>query len=361
MNSASVKKRKKWPKVVAVIVIIAVIIAAALGWLYTKADKMLGKIEQHPIDLEKIALTDDNENNLSNFRNIAVLGSDARDPKNTLKTRSDAVIILSLNKKTRKITMVSVLRDSFLNMKDVNGEDKIDKLTHAHRFGGPENTIRTLNENLDLNIKEYVELSWTTIEKMVDAMGGLEFNIEDYEVDEMNRYIRDTNRFLGGQAEEIAAPGKQTLDGIQTVTYCRIRHVGDGDVERASRMRIAMDAVFKKARTLKISELEEVADQVFPLVYSNMSPRSMIWLGVGGLRYDLENGASWPYRFDGKQINGIWYDVPIVLDNNVKALHERLFGEKDYKPSKRVMELSKQIQELSGLVVDSPAQGEKLD
>lgn len=355
------KKRKKWPIVIVIILIIIVVLAASLGWLYRKADKMLGMLQQHPIDKDNIALTAENQERLSNFRNIVILGSDARDPENILKTRTDAIILMTINKETGKITMTSVLRDSFLNMQDDNGQDKIDKITHAHSFGGPENTIRSLNENLDLNIEEFVELSWLTVETLVDALGGLEFDIKDYEVDEMNRYIRDTNRFLQGNAKEIAAPGKQTLNGIQTVTYCRIRHVGDGDSERASRMRIAMEASIKKAKTLKIKELEKVAEKVFPLVYTNMESKSIIRLVPGIPKYKLENGAAWPYRFDGKKIDGTWYDVPIVLDNNVKAMQERLFGLEAYQPSDRVMEISQQIQEISGLVHDSPAQGDELD
>lgn len=355
------KKRRKWPIVVAIILIIAVIIAALLGWLYFKFEGMLGNMTQHPIDVNNIAITKENSDRLSNFRNIAILGSDARHPENTLKTRSDAMIILSINKDNGDVTMTSVLRDSYLNMKDKQGNDKIDKLTHAHRFGGPENAIRSLNENLDLNIKEYIEVSWVTVEKMVDAVGGLEFDIKDYEVDEMNRYIRDTNRFLQGDTKEIAAPGKQKLNGIQTVTYCRIRHVGDGDSERASRMRLALEASLKKVKKLKLKQLDALAEDAFPDVYTNMKPKTIMKLALGLPKYEVHNGKAWPYRFDGKKIDGIWYDVPIVLDNNVTAFHERIFGQKDYKPSDRVMELSQMIQERTGLVKGSPAQGDKLD
>ena len=156
--------------------------------------------------------------------------------------------------------MVSVVRDSFLQLEE-NDQLVIDKLTHAHAYGGPVNTIRAINRNLDLNIKEFIRIDWKTVADTVDCLGGLELPITKGEINEMNKYIKDTNQSLDGSKKKIKKAGMQKLNGVQVVTYCRIRK-NDGDEQRAERYRAAMAAALKKENE-STSESLHSSTQVF--------------------------------------------------------------------------------------------------
>lgn len=355
------RKRKKRRRITGLIIltVLILLIAMTAAAVYFYARGLFLKFSQHPIDKTKIEINEQVDRELKDYDNILILGADARHKENTLKTRSDGIILMSLNKNSGKVKMTSILRDSFLRI-DRDGKSMLDKLTHAHAFGGPENTVRALNRNLDLNISKYMEVNWYTVEKVADALGGLEFDIKEHEINEMNRYIDDTNRHLKGSTVHIKKAGKQVLNGIQTVTYCRIRHVGNGDMERASRMRIAIEAAYKKIKNMKLDEIEKFAEKVFPDIYTNITPEEMMGLALMLPKVKIENQKSWPYSFDGINIDGVWYDAPIMHDRNVQLLHERLFGQKKFKISRIVQEISDEIQQKTGFGPKTPSQGETL-
>ncbi|MGI6721798.1 MAG: LCP family protein [Anaerovoracaceae bacterium] len=348
MDARRIKTRKKKRLRVIVIIIAIIVAAAAIASAYTynrviseldKLDtvKLTGKLDIDP----KVG------NELKNYRNILLLGIDTRAGESDDYCRSDACIVISINKKTEKVRMISVVRDSYLDIEE-NGEHVLDKLTHAHAYAGPRNTIRALNRNLDLNIREYMRVNWRTVADLVDELGGVTVNIKDYEVAEMNKYIRDTNQSLKGSTAKIEKPGRQKLNGVQAVTYCRIRKVGNGDVERAQRMRRVLTCCYDKIKEKRLSELTALADKVLPEINTNLDGREAASLLYGFTKYKIVESEGWPYEWDGATINGVSYDVPITLEYNVEKLHEDAFGQKNYKPTKRVREISERVAQSSG-------------
>lgn len=345
------KKTKKKTKILIIILVVVLIVAATGGALayytYGKLIRTLDKVDSVSLENEDLDINKDVEENLKNYRNILLLGIDTRAGEDDETCRSDACIVMSINKETEEVKLISVVRDSYLDLEE-NGIHTIDKLTHAHAYGGPVNTIRALNRNLDLNIKEYVRVNWQTVADVVDNMGGLTANIKDYEVDEMNKYIKDTNQSLKGDGTMITKTGKQKLNGVQAVTYCRIRKVGNGDVERAQRMRRMIKAACTKAKELKLSELNTLANKTLPEINTSISSKSLAKLLINFSNYEIKDSEGWPYTWDGATIDGVSYDVPITLETNVAALHEKVFEEKDYTPTDRVKEISQQVAEKSG-------------
>lgn len=352
------KKKRIWLRVLIVIFVLLLIAGIAAAIVVHKAYEWvgdeLGLMKQIKLNEEKLCIDPKVEKDLKDHRNILIMGIDKRKGEDIDTCRSDAMIVVNINKKTGKIKMVSVVRDSFLQL-DEHGELVIDKLTHAHAYGGPKNTIRAINRNLDMNIKEFVRIDWQTVADTVDSLGGLTLDVKKGEIKEMNKYIKDTNKSLNGSKKKIKKAGKQKLNGVQVVTYCRIRK-NDGDEQRAERYRAAMSAAIKKARKLGLKQIDKTADKVLPQISTNISPEKVRALLLKYYDMDFDESVGWPYTWDGAQLNGIWYDVPITLKSNDKDLHKDIFGQKNYKPSDTVKEINDLIIQETGYDENSPVQ-----
>lgn len=350
------QKYKRGSRIRVLLIVLIILAIGGVGFVSAKtflhqAEK---KIEEKLSNFDYVSLDDKDldidkhvNEQLVDYRNILLMGIDTREDEEDENCRSDAMVVVTINKKTNDLMLTSILRDSFLDLEE-GGYHTIDKLTHAHVYGGPVNTIRAINRNLDLNINDYVRVNWRTVADMADAFGGVTVNIKDYEIDEMNKYIKDTNRNLHGSKKKITRAGKQTLNGIQTVTYCRIRKVGNGDVERSLRMRRVVKQLLKKAVKMDLKDLSDTADKVLPEIQTSIDPKDMMTLLKRYKSYKLKKSRSWPYKYSGLLLNNgsgqdLWYDVPMTLESNVIKLHEKLFGQKDYKPTDRVMDIHNQI------------------
>ena len=171
----------------------------------------------------------------------------------------------------------------------------------------------------------------------------------------MNKYIKDTNESLEGSKKKITKAGRQKLNGVQVVTYCRIRK-NDGDEQRASRYRTAMVAALKKARKAGFKKIDKTADTVLPQITTNITSVSMRQLLIDHYDIKIDDSKGWPYTWDGAQIDGVWYDVPITLRSNDIDLHKDIYRQKKYKPSDTVEEINQMIIDRSGYDENQPVQ-----
>lgn len=344
------KKRKngRGLKIALIVVLILVIgiggtIAAGLTVVKNTLDNV-GRIE---LDPDMIGINPQVDSELRNYRNIAILGIDARDMSNDENVRSDAIIVASINKKTSEIKMFSVYRDTMLDL----GDDTpgLDKVTHAYFYGGPTKVLYALNKNMDLNIKEVVVVNWKSVADTVDALGGLDIEIKDSEIYEMNKYIQDTYNSIGGSNEKIKKAGMQTLNGNQAVTYARIRKDSvEGDYRRNERMKIVVQAAFEKAKGMKVSTIEDISEEILPEIKTNMSSADMMGMLLKLTSYTMTDSVGWPYEVGSYSSNG-WYGPPVTLESNVSKLHEEFFAQEDYTPTQDVQKISSRISAKTGL------------
>ena len=130
-------------------------------------------------------------------------------------SRTDAIIVMSIDKSNGDIRLISVMRDSYLRMGYFDGSLILDKITHAHHYAGGVNTCAALNRSLDLNIEEFIIFNWKAVSDAVDCLGGVEINVKQNEIDDMNTYGNETARNVGGTYTAITQAGEQTLDGVQ--------------------------------------------------------------------------------------------------------------------------------------------------
>ena len=175
--------------------------------------------------------------------NIALFGVDARDYSQN--TRSDAIMILSVDMKHGKLKLSTLMRDTLV---DVPGYGQM-KLTESYAYGGPELTVRTINENFGMDIKEYATVTFKTMAEIIDAAGGVEIELTEAERVSANGSIWEQWDACGMEEDYIREAGKQTLSGTQAVAYARIRHVGNADYQRTSRQRKVLTALVEQLLT----------------------------------------------------------------------------------------------------------------
>lgn len=344
------KKKKSNKKLIIALVIVLVLVLAlggVIGAGLTVVHTKLDKVTQVQVNREALEIDPRVAEELKNYRNIALLGIDARDMDDDSNTRSDAMIIASIDKQTNEVRLVSLYRDTYVSL---GADYGLDKLTHAYYYGGATQTLRAINRNLDLNCEEVVVVNWKSVADTVDALGGLEINVRESEIKEMNKYIKDTQRTIGGSKKLIKKAGKQTLNGNQAVTYARIRKdSAEGDHRRNERMKIVLSAAFKKATTLSVSQLNNIANEILPDIKTNMSTNQMMEILLELNSYKITESKSWPYKMTDKMINNIYYGPPVTLKSNVTQLHEEFFQQEDYDPTDTVKSISDNISSVTGL------------
>lgn len=317
-------------------ILIIVIVAIATGYFYLK--NKLGKIEYVDLKSTDIEVNEGVDDSLSTYRNIALLGIDAREDTFGTGNRSDCIMILSLNEKTNDVKIISVYRDTYLNI-DGHG---LDKVTHAYSYGGPQLALSTLNKNLDLNITEFVAINFDTVRTVVDSVNGVEITLDSQEIKYINGYINALNKQFGTSSDNINTPGTYKLDGVQALAYSRIRYTDGGDYKRTERMRDVLMAVFSKAKTMGIGELNNLADTILPHVSTNISEKEIVSMIPKIASFNIVDNFGWPYNTKGITKDR-WYGVPVDLESNVSKLHEDLFGVTNYKPTETVKNISENI------------------
>lgn len=341
-NNLEAKPKKKmnlFLKILLIIfIVILVLVIAAFGTSYFYINSKLDKIEYSNLTKSDIYIDEAVDQNLVSYRNIALLGIDAREDTFEKGNRSDCIMIISINETTKEVKILSVYRDTYLQI-DGYG---LDKVNHAYSYGGAKLALDTLNKNLDLNISEFVAINFDTVRTAVDCVGGVTINVDSDEVKYINNYINGLNKQFGTSSANITTAGTYDLDGVQALAYSRIRYTDGGDYKRTERMREVLMASFNKAKTMDLGTLNSLLDTILPHIYTNISKSEIISIMPQVISYNVTDSFGWPYETKGITKDR-WYGVPVDLEYNVSKLHEQLFNEVDYVPSNTVKDISKKI------------------
>ena len=252
-------------------------------------------------------------------KNIALFGLDGKSDQ----TRSDCIVIVSIDPKLKKVKMVSVMRDSYV---DINGST--DKIGHAYAYGGPELAVRTLNQNFNLDIRDYVTVNFESMADVIDAVGGVTLEITQAEMNSANRNIEE----ISNDPDYLINYGTVHMSGAQAVGYARIRNL-DGDQERTARQRKVLTALIEEAMQMETRALPGLAQKVIPMVTAT----SMDYLDIASyltlLSSDLTvEQAVIPQTYSDQSIGGVYYCV-YDLDEASEIIHD--FFYRDIHPDKR--------------------------
>lgn len=321
---------------------IAVILILVLGfWVVSKLDKL----QKPKVDPEKVEVNDTIQEStlesMKGYTTVALFGLDTRQAGQLGSgNRSDTVIIASINNDTKEVKLVSVYRDTYLDL--TNG--KFNKCNGAYSAGGPQQAMSMLNKNLDLDIKYYISVDFAAMTKAIDLLGGIDIDVDDTEIEHLNNYIVETSEVTGVKTTPLTKTGLQTLDGVQATSYCRIRYTAGDDFKRTERQREVIMQIVSKAKTMDISQVNDIIDAVFPLAATNYTNDELLAMAPQLLTYDIVDTTGFPFDKAAATVKGKGSCViPVNLEENVKQLHEYLFGTTDYQPSDEVKAISSQI------------------
>jgi len=338
------RKEKKGLKVFGIIVLILIILLVTLiGGIFLFINNKLNKMQLIDIDKGELGISEKADEGLAEYRNIAIFAVDSRDNNLERGNRSDGIIIASINNTTKDVNLISVYRDSYVEIEGYG----LDKINHAYSYGSAPLAIKTLNNNLDLNIKEFVTVNFDAVAEAVNELGGVEINIERDELNYINDYISGTSNNTGITSNRITNTGIQTLDGVQAVAYARIRYTEGGDLERAERMRDVIEAMVNKLKTKSIGEINRFVDKILPKVYTNIRASEIFSLMPNMMSYNISNSIGWPYDTRGITLDR-WYGVPVTLESNVTRLHKEVFGNEEYVISDEIKLISDKIVSRTG-------------
>ncbi|MEQ8156970.1 MAG: LCP family protein [Clostridiaceae bacterium] len=290
--SNKIKDKKTVRKILIIVVPIMIAALASMIYFYMQLKKI--EVASMPETNQELNISDDAASLDKEITNIALLGLDKRSDNET--GRSDSIMILSIDRKHNKLKLLSIMRDTYVN---IEGHD-MTKINHAYAYGGENLSIKTLNQNFNLNIKDFVTIDFQEMKSIVNSLGGVEIEIKDYELKSM-------------KAVGITTPGKYNLNGEQALAYSRIRYQGNGDYERTERQRTVLMGIFEKIRSQGALKYPSIASSLLPFVKTSLSPEEILNIGtyiftshintIEQVRFPAESYSQ------GKMINGVYYLV----------------------------------------------------
>ena len=352
-NRLTAKKRRRRKLILVIIELVILAFLAVVLFVTAKLNKLdfqsLNSDEVEEADLdEETAVT------LTGYTDIAVFGLDNRSVNNYDTGNSDVIMIISINNDTKEIRLISVYRDTYLDVSSSGESADFEKVNSAYARGGAERAISVLNKSLDLDIDNYVAFDFAAVADAIDLLGGVEIDIEEEEIEYLNKNIDTTAEVVGRSAEYITTSGTHTLDGVQAVAYARIRYTSGGDYKRAERQRVVLEQLFENAKDSDLKTLNELVDTIFPEIQTDMDTSTIVTLASAVLDYDID--ASYGFPFDRTTCTPSSSKgscvIPCDLASNVTMLHEILYETEDYEPSLTVQEYSQQIIMETGLDAD---------
>ena len=349
------KKKKIIIFVIEIVVILAMVAALALVLTHTDNDgpKRVQLNEEElaiPVEVKK---EKEEGGTMKGYMNIALFGVDAKNENELYKSsRSDSMMIASVNMDTGDIKLVSVYRDTYLNI----GTDSYQKCNAAYSKGGAEQAIKMMNMNLDMDITDFVTVGYTGLTKVIDALGGVYIEVEENEIKHLNNYqisivgkTTDGKTYTATEGKDytaVTSAGYQKLNGLQATAYCRIRYIGN-DFMRAERQREVIKAIEEQAKKADFATLSKIFNDVIGDVYTSLGDDEILDLLKNIANYRIVDEGGFPeesMRTTGN-IGAVGSCVvPQDLESNVVWLHEFLFEDEKYTVSESVKEYSKKIE-----------------
>lgn len=346
MRKAQTKKKKTRRRIITMIIAECFALVAIFGYAYfarrltmmprPEVDKNYIKNEQLQVeDLEK----------MKGYWMIAGFGVDSRSGSVGAGYQSDVNMIACINQDTGEIKLVSVFRDTYLQ----TGENRYSKFNEAYAKGGPEQALKYLNKNLDLNITDYATFSWRAVAEAITILGGVDIDISEAEFRYINGFITETVEATGIGSHHLKKTGMQTLDGVQAVAYARLRLM-DSDYARTERQKEVIKAAFAKAVKADYSVLNNILVTVLPQVSTNLDFVDLTNVALNITKYHIGETAGFPSaRGEAKMGAKGSCVIPQTLESNVVTLHSFLFGDDGYTPTDNVKEISVKISADTGM------------
>ena len=337
-------------KVWAIAFFVLLILFILICVIYVKnyARMKYSEMNINTISADQLLTNDGVKDATSGYRTIALYGLDSRDSNLDVGVNSDSIIIASINENTKEIKLVSVYRDTLMEI--ASGSKDTQKVNYAYQLGGAVTAINTLNINLDLNITDYVAVDFNALADIIDAVGGVDIDVTGEEINNFNKNLAEQISLSGKYSAGITDAGSYTLDGQQAVAYSRIRSTGLGDVTRTERQRIVLMKVISKLLSADTGSLDAFIDVSFKSISTSFDKDDIHDLAKSVASYKLTDTVGFPFAYDTADVadkgNCL---VAADMSSNVAALHEYLYGTHDYKVSSTVQQISTSLETQTGI------------
>lgn len=335
-----------WPiwKKILIIVFGVLILLISLG-LAILASKY-HKINTKTLDTEALNISQEVTENVAQtgYLNVALFGLDTRTDltEDVEGTRSDTIMIASINLETKAVKLCSVYRDTYLQQDDGTYE----KANAAYSFGEAQEAVALLNKNLDMDIQHYVSVDFKAMVDVIDALGGIDIDVQQEEIDYINGYATEIIKNTGVDTWAVTDPGMQTLTGTQATAYARIRYTSGDDYRRTERQREVLTQIVKKAQNSNLLTINKIIDKVFPEIQTNFTLKEILSYSKDAMKYQLGETTGFPFDKEAQTLSGVGSVVlPMTLESNVTQLHQYFFGEDGYTPSSTVVAISGEIED----------------
>ena len=373
MSKKNYKKSRKYKKmrrrkIVFGVEIAVLLILSGILFVYAWINRSMDQMNQDTLDTSQIQINSEVKANtdlsqLSGTQVIALVGVDARGVEGSElaeSMNSDTIILCCIDHDKQEIRMVSIMRDTWMNMAKYTDEYyEFDKANSAYNRGGPESMLSMLNTNLDLALTDYVTVNFKALADAIDVLGGLDIEMTNAECVHANNYNREVSEAQGVEYEAI--PYDEDLgddysevrhvSGALATSYARIRYGGGDDAKRTSRQRIVINLMVQKLKQ-NPTKIPEILDKVMGNVSTSLTKNEILELGMHAVTYTMGTSYAYPFQlcYGENVVNALGEDVviPVTLEFNVRELHEYLYPGLSYEPSAAVTEYSDYIARKSG-------------
>ena len=373
MSKKNYKKSRKYKKmrrrkIIFGIEITVLLILSGILFVYAWINRSMDKMNQDTLDSSQIQINSEVKANtdlsqMSGTQVIALVGVDARGVEGSElaeSMNSDTIILCCIDHDKQEIRMVSIMRDTWMNMAKYTDEYyEFDKANSAYNRGGPESMLSMLNTNLDFALTDYVTVNFKALADAIDVLGGLDIEMTNAECVHANNYNREVSEAQGVEYEAI--PYDEDLgddysevrhvSGALATSYARIRYGGGDDAKRTSRQRIVINLMVQKLKQ-NPTKIPEILDKVMGNVSTSLTKNEILELGMHAVTYTMGTSYAYPFQlcYGENVVNALGEDVviPVTLEFNVRELHEYLYPGLSYEPSAAVTEYSDSIARKSG-------------
>lgn len=281
----------------------------------------------------------------SKYWTVAVFGVDSRDGGLEKDNHSDVEMICVLNRETGEIRIVSVFRDTYLQ---VSEEGKYHKANQAYFDGGHKQAVEALERNLDLKIDDYATFNWKAVADAITILGGIDLEISESEFAYINGFITETVNSTGLGSYQLEHPGMQHLDGVQAVAYARLRLM-DTDYNRTARQRLVISLAMEKAKQADLGTLTMILNTVLPQISTSVGINDLLPLAKNVKKFHIGETGGFPFSRGETYIGKMDCVIPLTLESNVIQLHQFLYEDMEYQPSSTVKRISAKIAADSGM------------
>lgn len=342
------KRKQEWGKRkiafigIALLVFLVVVLLITFRFDQSRNGDGGGYGDQQIYGDESLGIDAGVDEQLRDYRTIGLLGIDSG-------KRSDIIMAITINKRTKKAKIVTVHRDTYMQISPdpddpyiIDGiEREFYKCNRAYKKGGKYGAMTELNRHMDLNMREIICIDWDCTARLVDRLGGIEVDMDEILWQAVNDALPADN--------QIEHPGRVTLNGWQAVEYFRARKYPGGSAPiREARAQEFVKWLFENAKTMELDELVDIYNDVSSGLETNMSRMTLTKTLAELSKMELEETDEWPYIYEEmwESDYSYYYFVPDTLESNVKDFHGVMFDQNNYEPSQTVKDLNNRIEEL---------------